>query len=91
VVESLAVGTPVITGNIGDRSTMLADGALGILVEPGDSRSLAQGIVALLQAPELRAQMTQASLSRREEWYWDRLAYDFARIYTGSVPDRNDR
>ena len=91
VVESLAVGTPVITGNIGDRSAMLAAGALGILVEPGDSRSLAQGIVSLLQAPELRAQMTQASLSRREEWYWDRLAYDFARIYTGSVPDRTDR
>ena len=91
VVESLAVGTPVITGNIGDRSAMLADGALGILVQPGDSRSLAHGIVSLLQSPELRAQMTQASLLRREKWYWDRLAGDFAQIYTGSVPDRNDR
>jgi glycosyltransferase involved in cell wall biosynthesis len=91
VVESLAVGTPVITGNIGDRQAMLANGALGVLVPPGDCRSLAQGILSLLQAPELRAQMTQASLMQREKWYWDRLACDFAQIYTGSLLARNDR
>ena len=91
VVESLAVGTPVVTGDIGDRRVLLADGALGVLVQPGDSRSLANGIVSLLQAPELRAQMAQASLIQREKWYWDRLTCDFAQIYTGSVLDRYDR
>ena len=70
---------------------LLADGALGVLVQPGDSRSLANGIVSLLQAPELRAQMAQASLIQREKWYWDRLTCDFAQIYTGSVLDRYDR
>ncbi len=49
ILESLAVGTPVVAGDVGDRREMLYDGQAGLLVKPGDSDALATGILALLQ------------------------------------------
>ena len=46
IVESLAVGTPVVTGDVGDRSDMV--GRDGVIVRPGDAKLLALGIVQLL-------------------------------------------
>lgn len=81
IVESLAVGTPVVTGDVGDRRVMLADGAAGLLVAPGDSRALADGLLAVLDDPSRREQLRRAALADRDRWYWDHLAHDFARVY----------
>ncbi len=81
VVESLAAGTPVVTGDVGDRREMLADGAAGILVKPGDRTALAEGLLAVLDDPTRRANMSLAAQARRENWYWDRLVEDFVRVY----------
>ncbi len=81
IVESLAVGVPVVTGDVGDRREMLADGALGILVTPGDDAALAQGLLQALQSAGLRHRMRQQALAQRERWYWDRLAEEFVRVY----------
>lgn len=85
LLESLVSGVPVVTGNVGDRWTLLHDGALGVLVRPGDSQALADGLLAVLQDPAGRARMAQAALARREEWYWDRLVHDFARVYDQAI------
>ena len=82
IVESLAVGVPVVTGDVGDRREMLADGRLGILVQCGDAEALADGLLALLQSSDLRARMSAAALQSREEWYWDRLVGRFAQVYS---------
>ncbi len=82
VIESLAVGTPVVTGDVGDRREMLADETTGILVRPGDSSALADGLSAVLDDPARRARMAQAAQARRTHWYWDRLVEDFVRVYT---------
>lgn len=42
-LETMATGTPVVGSNVGGLSYLLTDGA-GILVEPRDAHSLAQGI-----------------------------------------------
>lgn len=81
VVESLAVGTPVVTGDVGDRREMLADGAAGILVKPGDSSALAEGLLAVLDDPTRRTQMVSAATDQRQRWYWDNLVQDFVRVY----------
>lgn len=81
VVESLAAGTPVVTGDVGDRREMLADGAAGVLVRPGDSAALADGLLSVLEDPARRAQMMLAAQESREHWYWDKLAEDFVRVY----------
>lgn len=81
VVESLAVGTPVVTGDVGDRRKMLADGTVGVLVRPGDSSALADGLSAVLDDSIRRTNMAMAAQTRRDQWYWDRLVEDFARVY----------
>lgn len=81
VIESLAAGTPVVTGDVGDRREMLADGATGVLVRPGDSAALADGLLSVLNDPARRAQMILAARESRERWYWDNLAGDFVRVY----------
>jgi len=80
-VESLVMGVPVVTGDVGDRRALLKDGELGVLVPPGDSQALADGLLAILQNRSARAHMAQAALACREQWYWDRLVDDFVQVY----------
>ena len=80
VVESLASGTPVVTGDVGDRSAQLAHGG-GLLVLPDDSGALAKVLVAILQDPALHTRLSAEALAVREQHYWDRLVHDFASIY----------
>ena len=91
VVESLAVGTPVVTGDVGDRRAMLDNGALGVLVQPGDPGDLAHGLMTVLGNPAGRGQMALADLATREAWYWDHLGVDFARIYQDAGSYKNRR
>lgn len=55
VVESLAVGTPVVATDVGGVSEVVRDGENGALVPPGDVAAFAAGIERVLAAPELRA------------------------------------
>lgn len=51
IIESLAAGVPVATGNVGERRAMLADqtGAIaGATVQPGNAHALAEAMHALL-------------------------------------------
>ncbi len=84
VLESLAMGTPVITGDVGDRRELLQCGQLGVLVKPGDSQALAAGLLDVLRQPERRADLARAALAQRERWYWDQLVHDFVQVYEAS-------
>jgi glycosyltransferase involved in cell wall biosynthesis len=79
--ESLAVGTPVITGDVGDRRECLDDGWAGLLVTPGDAQALAEGIVYLMRHPEEAASLRKAAEPVRERYYWDVLVHDFYQVY----------
>ena len=81
IFESLAVGTPVVTGDVGDRRFILADGQAGVLVSPSHAQALAKGIIAVLQDKEKTQSMREAALRLRERYYWDVLVEDFVRVY----------
>lgn len=81
VVESLAVGVPVVTGNLGERPAMLANGKAGILVKPGCVQSLADGIIEAISNKGHWHAMKQAALKVREQWYWDVIVHQFAKMY----------
>lgn len=82
VLESIAAGVPVITGDVGDRREMLADGELGLLVPAGDSTALAEAVLNLLNDRALHQRLVSAALAGRERWYWDRLVHDFLPVYS---------
>jgi glycosyltransferase involved in cell wall biosynthesis len=68
-VEAMAAGRPVIASRIGGLPFTVADGATGLLCEPGNADDLAQKINTLLDSPDLRRQMGLAGRRRFEEHY----------------------
>ena len=81
VFESMAVGTPVVTGDVGDRRNILENDKAGLLVTPGDSRGLAEGILELLRDDDRRRAMSEAALEVRNGYYWDVLVREFVKVY----------
>jgi glycosyltransferase involved in cell wall biosynthesis len=61
VVESLAVGCPVIATRVGGVPEVVRDGENGLLVRPGDVEALAAAIVRLFEDGGLRARLAAAA------------------------------
>ncbi len=81
IFESLALGVPVVTADVGDRRMLLADGRAGELVRPGDPSALAEGISHLLEdEPALRTKGERARAHVRA-YDWDNLAGRFETVY----------
>ena len=79
VFESMAVGTPVVAGDVGDRREIL--GEAGVLVSPGEVKALAEGLRFALDDADARRRMSEVALSRSERYYWDVLVHDFEQVY----------
>jgi glycosyltransferase involved in cell wall biosynthesis len=81
IVESLAAGVPVVTGDVGDRREMLANGEAGVLVQAGDADALAQGLLAVLRDADLRSRLGTGALRQRGHYLWPALAACWAGVY----------
>ncbi|MGD8968325.1 MAG: glycosyltransferase family 4 protein [Anaerolineae bacterium] len=81
LVESLACGTPVVTGNVGDRSRILGDASAGLVAAPGDATSLAKAILRVLRDRKSAYERQCGDRDLDESLYWDQLVKDFARAY----------
>ena len=84
IVESLALGVPVVTGNVGDRAEMLQNGAAGLLVEPGDAQALAAGIVKLLKDKALQENLVFGAQAQAEKYLWASLAQNWLKCYASN-------
>lgn len=71
IVESMALGVPVITGDVGDRRETLA--GTGLIVPPDDAVALGQAISTMLADLALRTKLSQASSMRSEDFLWWKL------------------
>ena len=76
IVESLAAGVPVVTGDVGDRRAMV--GQAGQIVPAGDAAALAEGICALLTQPPIDPAIIQ---TQAERYTWPTLVEDWLRSY----------
>ncbi|MGY6636100.1 MAG: glycosyltransferase family 4 protein [Erythrobacter sp.] len=85
VLESMMLGTPVITGNTSSLPEVAGDAAL--LVDPYDTRAIMRAILELENDDRAVADMSQAGLQQAakfsRERYAERLA-GFHRRFTGS-------
>lgn len=69
VIESMAMGRPVIAFDVGGVSEMLEDSTCGALVAAGNVEGLATEIVRYFRSPELRAAHGAAARTRIEARY----------------------
>jgi glycosyltransferase involved in cell wall biosynthesis len=78
--ESLAVGTPVVTGDVGDRRQIVG-GNEEMLVKPGDADALGIRISNLLGDAELLARLRKWALDHQKQFYWESRIEEFTHIY----------
>jgi glycosyltransferase involved in cell wall biosynthesis len=72
--EYMAVGAPVVASRLGQITEVVEHGATGLLVEPGDSAALADGIERLRLDPALRRAIGARAAQRASAFTWRRNA-----------------
>lgn len=73
VFESMALGVPVVTSDIGDRRLIIETDKAGLLVPLGDAGALAQGCIRILSDEALAARMSQECLRIIKKYYWSTM------------------
>lgn len=73
VVESLAVGTPVVATAVGGVTEIVRDGKNGLLVPPGDTRALGAAIERIFRDQGLLERLRAAAAPSVAEYSRDRV------------------
>lgn len=86
-LEAMASGVPVISSNLGGIPDIIKDGENGLLVDPGDFKSLANSIIYLLQNEDIKNEMGANGKRKSREYSWDKIAVKTEEVYK-SLLDR---
>ncbi len=77
-LEAMACGTPVVTSGVSSLPEVV--GPAGVLVDPLDPDSIAEGILRVIGDEPLRARLRQAGIARAAEFDWRETARATARV-----------
>lgn len=83
--ESWAAGIPFVTADVGDRRRVLGSPPAGVLVEPGNSEALSQGILAVLLDPARAAVLRRRGEKRLHRYDWVQLAQTLEAQYSKAL------
>ena len=64
LMEAQAAGVPCVASNVGGIPDVLVDGETGLLVEPKNSKALAEAIIRLLRGPDEAQAMAERGYER---------------------------
>jgi glycosyltransferase involved in cell wall biosynthesis len=83
-IEALGAGVPVVASNLTGIATVVRHGENGLLVEPGDRRSLGRALSLLEADPDLLARLRQgAERSHPALLSWAEVAGQLGALYRG--------
>ncbi len=69
IVQAMAAGVPVVANGVDGVREIIRNGTNGFMVDPGDTASMADRVISLLECPDLRASVTrQAHATVRQEF-----------------------
>ncbi len=83
VSEAMAAGLPVIASAGGGPAEMIADGASGLLVTPGDTEALAKAMQTCAHDANLRASLGASARKRVRDYTADVLAERYLTVFEG--------
>ncbi len=69
VLESMAIGVPVVGSDVDGLPEVIEDGLTGYLVPPADSDAIADKVVKLLKDDELRKKFSKNSVAKIEKFF----------------------
>jgi glycosyltransferase involved in cell wall biosynthesis len=82
VIESMALGKPVVATELGGALELVRDDETGLLVPPNDPARMAEAIAALLDSPDRRASVGSAAFAEATARFGVEA---FADAFTGHV------
>jgi phosphatidylinositol alpha-mannosyltransferase len=85
LTEAMAAGLPVVASDIRGYRAVLADGANGVLVPPGDVLALEEALFTTLGNPELREQLSLDGIERAQRYSWDRVVNQMEEAYADAL------
>lgn len=87
IAEYLASGQAIVASSVGDVPRMVGDA--GMLVKPGDFDGLADAIVSLLKAPELRVKLGEQARRRAvSQFNWEKTTANIMLAYRKALANR---
>jgi len=81
LVTAMALGKPIVATRVGGVPELLADGAAGRLVPPGDAAALADAVCALLRDPDQAAALGEAGRRRVGRYSAQAMVESLAQVY----------
>lgn len=88
-LEAMAAGLPVVAVIGTGTQDIVEDGAQGFLVQ-NDSQDLANGIVQLINNPDLMSEFKSAALKKSRAYDYKRLARKMLKVYEQAIQDKKD-
>jgi phosphatidylinositol alpha-mannosyltransferase len=85
LTEAMAAGLPIVASDIRGYRDVLADGANGVLVPPGDVTALEEALFSTLSDTELRSRLSAAGIERAQDYSWDRVVRQMEEAYKDAV------
>jgi phosphatidyl-myo-inositol alpha-mannosyltransferase len=86
LIEALAAGAPIVASDLDAFSSVLEDGAAGVLVRRGDPAALADALCGLLDDPARRAELSAGGPGVAAAYDWDVLARRILAVYETVLP-----
>jgi glycogen synthase len=81
-LEAFAAGCPVVASSTGGLAEVIEQGATGLIVPPGDVRTLAQAVLATLNRPTAaRVRANRAHDVVQDQYSWERIAQQTINVY----------
>jgi phosphatidylinositol alpha-mannosyltransferase len=81
LTEAMAAGLPVIASDIPGYRAVMADGAAGMLVQPGDSCALEKALFSTLTDVQLRQELTAGGIERAQHFSWEKAISKIVGVY----------
>lgn len=75
LLEAMAAGVPVVATRVGGIPELLREGQCGVLVEPGDTVTLATALVEVLERKELRQSLRENAFAQVRETYSEEAVF----------------
>jgi glycosyltransferase involved in cell wall biosynthesis len=82
IQEAMALAKPIVASRVGGIPEEIDDGRSGLLVPPGDSQALAEGLRRLLRSPAQAAEMGRGAQEKyAKQFTLQRMVEGFIQLY----------
>lgn len=85
VVETMALGLPIVSTNVGGLKYLIQDNIDGLLVEPDNAKDMANKVCSLFNKPDATKQMVITARNKVEKFNWEVVKKDWFEVLKNAL------